>query len=69
MKKKLLEVSDYRAKDEVGPYNDFGWIFKGIGDFAFDSIPNLNLRKSDKKNFAHFHEGNPADNLFYKVKD
>ena len=40
-----------------------GWIL----DFSLDSVVNLNLRKTDKENFAVFNEGNLYNNLFYKV--
>ena len=68
IRKKLWEVPASREKDELNHYKEFGWITEGSGEFGFDSVPNLYLRKTDKKNFAHFHEGNPADNLFYKVQ-
>lgn len=45
-------------------FKDLGWIL----DFSLDSVVNLNLRKSDKENFAVFNEGNLYNNLFFKVK-
>ena len=52
------------ARDEkVIDSRDLGWIV----DFSLDSVVNLNLRKTDKENFAVFNEGNLYNNLFYKV--
>ena len=36
-------------------------------DFSLDSVANVNLRKTDVKNFATYNEGDLYNNLFYKV--
>ena len=66
MRKSLWEVP--HSRDGLDMYRNMEWMTDGTGDFGFDSIANLELRKRDKINFAVFHEGNPANNLFFKVK-
>ena len=55
----MPEARDEKVIDSRG----LGWIL----DFSLDSVVNLNLRKTDKENFAVFNEGNLYNNLFYKV--
>ena len=62
MKRALYEVPESRD-EKVIDFKDLGWIV----DFSLDSVVNLNLRKTDKANFAVFNEGNLYNNLFYKV--
>ena len=58
----VLQVPESRD-EKVIDFKDLGWIV----DFSLDSVVNLNLRKTDKANFAVFNEGNLYNNLFYKV--
>ena len=65
MRKSLWEVP--RKREDLDMYRNMEWITDGAGDLSLDSIANMDLRKKDKINFAVFHEGNQANNLFYKV--
>ena len=58
----VFQVPESRD-EKVIDFKDLGWIV----DFSLDSVVNLNLRKTDKENFAVFNEGNLYNNLFYKV--